>query len=149
MLACFSEAASNTGAKPRQGPHHGAQKSTMTTSLPLMVDSKLSLVSSMTAMLVPAEWKGAAEGTNKKARGRTFAPECHPITDGGPPTTEATYRVVQAWLPHYPGPVEADWPKCLLGECRMRKSASLRDRLGGTRHVLVVFQVAAHFSPVD
>src|SRR5262249_24537209 len=47
--ACRSEAASNTGAKLLQGPHHGAQKSTITMSLAVTVCSKLSLLSSTVA----------------------------------------------------------------------------------------------------
>src|SRR5258705_1257123 len=49
---CDSEAFSNTGAKPRHGPHQGAQKSMMTIGLPFTVDSKLSLVSSIVAICV-------------------------------------------------------------------------------------------------
>src|SRR3989441_6437577 len=41
MSACFSEAASNIGAKPLHGPHQGAQKSTRTMSLPFTTCSKL------------------------------------------------------------------------------------------------------------
>jgi len=50
ISACFSEAASNTGAKPLHGPHQGAQKSTRTMSLPFTTCSKLSLVNAIVAM---------------------------------------------------------------------------------------------------
>src|SRR5581483_3104998 len=46
---CASEALSYTGAKPRQGPHHGAQKSTMTMALSEIVWSKFSCVRSSVA----------------------------------------------------------------------------------------------------
>src|SRR4051812_6251739 len=52
MSACLSEADSNTGAKPLHGPHHGAQKSTKTMSLPVTTSSKLSLVRSIVAIHV-------------------------------------------------------------------------------------------------
>src|SRR5436190_7568925 len=47
---CACDAFSKTGANPRQGPHQGAQKSTITMGLPLTTDSKLSLVSSTVDM---------------------------------------------------------------------------------------------------
>src|SRR3990172_10096201 len=46
---CASDAASKVGPNIRHGPHHAAQKSTSTVSLPVIVDSKLSLVSSTVA----------------------------------------------------------------------------------------------------
>jgi hypothetical protein len=49
--SCFVEAASNTGANWRHGPHHSAQKSTNTMSLPSMVSGKLASVISIVAML--------------------------------------------------------------------------------------------------
>src|SRR6266850_1065866 len=42
--------ASKAGAKARHGPHHGAQKSTITVSLPVTTCSKLSLVKATVAM---------------------------------------------------------------------------------------------------
>src|SRR5216684_2205740 len=51
MSVCFSEVASNTGAKPLHGPHQGAQKSTRTKSLFFTTCSKLSLVNAIVAML--------------------------------------------------------------------------------------------------
>src|SRR5689334_12147482 len=50
MPPCFSDAASNTGAKPLQGPHHDAQKSTRTMSFLVTTSSKLSFVSSTVAI---------------------------------------------------------------------------------------------------
>src|ERR1700704_3208357 len=50
MATCFSEVASNTGAKPLHGPHQGAQKSTRTMSLAFTTCSKLSLVNAIVAM---------------------------------------------------------------------------------------------------
>jgi hypothetical protein len=38
MLGFFSAAASKVGAKLRQGAHHGAQKSTITVALLVIVD---------------------------------------------------------------------------------------------------------------
>ena len=64
---CASEAFSNTGAKPRQGPHQGAQKSTMTIGLPLTVCSKLSLVSSTVA--IAASFRAESESVYWAARG--------------------------------------------------------------------------------
>src|SRR5437762_573585 len=60
MSACFSELASNTGAKPLHGPHQGAQKSTRTMSLPFTTCSKLSLVNAIVAMRRSPEFVGAA-----------------------------------------------------------------------------------------
>src|SRR5437773_2201331 len=50
-----SEARSYTGAKPLQGPHHGAQKSTITNGFSLTVFSKFSLVRSSVAIAVVSE----------------------------------------------------------------------------------------------
>src|SRR2546421_7190229 len=50
-----SEARSYTGAKPLQGPHHGAQKSTITIGFSLTVFSKFSLVRSSVAIVVLPE----------------------------------------------------------------------------------------------
>src|SRR3989442_9414524 len=50
-----SEARSYTGAKPLQGPHHGAQKSTITIGFSLTVFSKFSLVRSSVAIAVLPE----------------------------------------------------------------------------------------------
>src|SRR2546428_10827353 len=50
-----SEARSYTGAKPLQGPHHGAQKSTITIGFSLTVFSKFSLERSSVAIVVLLE----------------------------------------------------------------------------------------------
>src|SRR2546422_2314048 len=50
-----SEARSYTGAKPLQGPHHGAQKSTITIGFSLTAFSKFSLVRSSVAIAVLSE----------------------------------------------------------------------------------------------
>src|SRR5207247_11303592 len=50
-----SEARSYTGAKPLQGPHHGAQKSTITIGFSLTVFSKFFLVRSSVAIAVVSE----------------------------------------------------------------------------------------------
>src|SRR5437016_14075554 len=47
-----SEARSYTGAKPLQGPHHGAQKATITIGFCLTVFAKFSWVRSSVAVLV-------------------------------------------------------------------------------------------------
>ena len=52
ISGCFSEIASKVGANILQGPHHSAQKSTITMSLPMMVESKFSAVSSTEAMFL-------------------------------------------------------------------------------------------------
>src|SRR5882724_13182190 len=52
---CASDACSYTGAKPLQGPHHGAQKSTITIGLSLTVFSKFSWVRSIVAIAVLPE----------------------------------------------------------------------------------------------
>src|SRR6266513_2302906 len=52
---CASEACSYTGAKPLQGPHHGAQKSTTTRGFSLTVFSKFSWVRSIVAIAVLSE----------------------------------------------------------------------------------------------
>src|SRR6185436_6871647 len=54
-LGWASEAFSYTGAKPRQGPHQGAQKSTITIAFPLTVCSKLSWVRSTVGTRLPFE----------------------------------------------------------------------------------------------
>src|SRR5438046_3843432 len=50
-----SEARSYTGAKPLQGPHHGAQKSTITIGFSLTVFSKLYLVRYIVAIVILPE----------------------------------------------------------------------------------------------
>src|SRR6266436_5161351 len=50
-----SDACSYTGAKPLHGPHHGAQKSTITIGFSLTVFSKFSLVRSIVAIAVLSE----------------------------------------------------------------------------------------------
>src|SRR3989442_1137867 len=50
-----SDAFSYTGAKPLQGPHHGAQKSTITIGFSLTVFSKFSLVRSNVAIAALSE----------------------------------------------------------------------------------------------
>src|SRR2546425_4930362 len=65
MSACFSEAASNTGAKPLHGPHQGAQKSTRTMSLPFTTCSKLSLVNAIVAMRGSPEFDRSEEHTSE------------------------------------------------------------------------------------
>src|SRR6266851_8467912 len=52
---CASDARSYTGAKPLQGPHHGAQKSTITVGFSLTVFSKFSLVRSIVGIAVLSE----------------------------------------------------------------------------------------------
>src|ERR1035437_8221865 len=47
---CVSDAFSNTGANARQGPHHDAQKSTSTISVPVTSVSKLSFVTATVAI---------------------------------------------------------------------------------------------------
>ena len=56
MSSWASDAFSKMGAKPRHGPHHGAQKSITTMGLSVTTCSKFSLVSSTVAMLAPF-WK--------------------------------------------------------------------------------------------
>src|SRR5512137_894940 len=50
-----SAAAANTGANERQGPHHGAQKSTRASAAPLIVSAKRSAVNSTTPAGAAAE----------------------------------------------------------------------------------------------
>src|ERR1035437_4295185 len=50
VSGCCSEAASYTGAKALQGPHHDAQKSTNTVSFARSTSSKFSFVSSIVAI---------------------------------------------------------------------------------------------------
>ncbi len=54
MSGCVSEAASNTGAKARHGPHHAAQKSTRTMPSEVTVSWKEAAVSAVEAMVVPS-----------------------------------------------------------------------------------------------
>src|SRR5437016_1902133 len=49
---CASDACSYTGAKPLHGPHHGAQKSTITSGFSLTVFSKFSWVRSIVGIAV-------------------------------------------------------------------------------------------------
>src|SRR4051812_18633124 len=83
MPAWVCEAASNTGAKLRQGPHHDAQKSTSTMPGPDTVSSKRSIPSSTVAMgeattgprrLVPGAHPGRAPGVSRQPRKDSYTP---------------------------------------------------------------------------
>src|SRR5438034_7053725 len=51
MSGCRTAAAAKTGAKARQGPHHGAQKSITANAWPSIDSAKFSFVSSRTAVV--------------------------------------------------------------------------------------------------